>query len=393
MKKNVLEILSKKYNENPYAVIESLDRSEAIVFDETLNAKVAISYSTVKELLSKKEIFTTEPLAARAEPVMRGKVLAQMHGEEHKNKRLLITRQITGGVLKEYYFQHLAGLCDIIIENLSKKNEFDFITEFGKTFSMLSTFKILGIDDSDLDFYHERLRLIVKFATGFNLSKQESDVYISAAIEMEKSILALIERKRVSPGNDLVSFIIKQGDEDISKKLESNEIVALTLNVLLAASEPVDKVLSVCIYHLFRNEQYLDGILSGVIKSNDILQETLRITPPVHLIPRLAVEDYITEKGDAINKGEIVYMLLSAANRDPDFFNQPDEFKPEREFKGHLSYGSGIHTCIDAQFANMQLNVALEKLSPLLKVYQEKYPPVFDGIYTRGAVSYILERR
>ncbi|MEQ5055976.1 cytochrome P450 [Klebsiella michiganensis] len=380
MKVNDLKILSDEYKLNPYLYIENLDRSKRVIVDSTLGTKVVICYKTAKEILSKNDIFSTEPLAARAEPVMRGKVLAQMHGDEHKLKRSMITRKITGGMLREHYSEHLKYLCDQTIEKIRSKDKFDFIVDFGKEFSMLSTFKILGIDDRYVDFYYDRLRLIVKFATGFNLSDSEAEVYINAAIEMESAIIELIEDKKINPGGDLVLFILAEGENDPNKKLSSSEIVALTLNVLLAASEPVDKVLSICIFHLLRDKHLLKGIISGGIKSNDILQETLRITPPVHLIPRLAVEDYTTESGDKINNGDVVFILLPAVNRDSEYFENPDIFNPTRTFKGHASYGSGIHTCIGAQFANLQLNLALERLAPLLLEYEEVEPPVFSGI-------------
>lgn len=269
-----------------------MDRHKRIISDNTLNAKIAICYSTVKELLSQKNIFSTKPLTTRAEPVMRGKVLAQMNGQEHKFKRSLITKKITGNILVSYYKQYLHDLCDELIHQLQLKNEFDFIVDFGKKYSMLSTFKILGVNQKELEFYHQRLRLIVKFITGFNISEEEKSTYIKAAIEMEHDILKLLEEKRKNPGNDLISYMLSVDYEN--NKLNNNEIVALTLNVLLAASEPVDKVLSICIYHLYRNQDYLQQVISGKIKTNDILQEALRITPPVHLIPRLAMDNYTT---------------------------------------------------------------------------------------------------
>lgn len=86
MNYNMLNILSKEYDKNPYNFIKSLDRTQNLINDSSLNARVVICYKTAKEILSKHDIFTTEPLTERAEPVMRGKVLAQMSGGEHKQK-------------------------------------------------------------------------------------------------------------------------------------------------------------------------------------------------------------------------------------------------------------------------------------------------------------------
>lgn len=388
-----LTMLSKEYNTNPYDFIEKLDRCHRIIFDNSLNAKVAICYQTVKTLLANTTVFSSELLAVRAEPVMRGKVLVQMQGEEHKHKKAMMAGQLTGRFLKTTYREPLKQLCDNVVSDLNNKDTFDFIADFGKPFSLLSTFCMLGIDSKHLDFYHKRVSLIARFVTGFDLSEEEKSVYIAAAIEMEKAIIDLIQKKQMAPENDLLSLLITQGSKDADQKLNHRDIVALTLNVMLATIEPVDKVLSACIFHLYRNEHLIKGIHAGEIKTNDILHETLRITPPVHLISHLVKENHTTEFGDVLKKGEMIFMLLPAANRDPAFFDHPHTFNPNRSFKSHLSYGSGIHSCIGAQFANMQLNLALEKLVPLLMEYEEKSPPIFNGIYTRGATSYILRRK
>lgn len=382
-------ILSDEYGLDPYKYIDLLDKKENIIYDKTLKAHLAISYDAVRNILSNATLFSTKPLSKRAEPVMRGKVLAQMEGNEHKIKKSMILHQLTGTVLKDYYQPLLTNLCDSLLSEIITKDKFDFISDFGNKFALFTTFNIIGIDYHKIDWYLERLKLIVQFATGFNLSKDIEHLSLAASEELEKAILDLIDERKECSGNDIIYFIIH--NSKISEMLSNSEIVALSLNILLAASEPVDKVLANCIYHLYRNETYIDQVISNDCSTNSILQESLRITPPVHLIPR-QVEDECCVEGVKLNKGDLIFSLIPSANRDDKYFELPNTFSPRREFKGHLSYGVGIHACIGAQFANMQLNIALQKLVPILKKYKEATPPLFDGIYTRGATKYSLER-
>lgn len=382
-------VLSDEYRIDPYKYIDLLDKTDNIIYDKTLNAHLAISYDAVRSILGNSVLFSTKPLSKRAEPVMRGKVLAQMEGNEHKIKKSMLLHQFTGRVLKDYYHPKLTNLCDSLLTEILTKNKFDFISDFGNKFALLTTFNIIGIDYNKLDWYLERLKLIVQFATGFNLSKETEDIALSASEELEKVILDLIDERKKCAGDDIISFIIHNSND--SEKLSNSEIVALSLNILLAASEPVDKVLANCIYHLYRNELYIDQVISNDCSTNSILQESLRITPPVHLIPR-QVEDDCCIEGVNLKKGDLIFSLIPSANRDEKYFEHPNTFNPQREFKGHLSYGVGIHACIGAQFANMQLNIALQKLVLILKKYKEITPPTFDGIYTRGATKYNLER-
>lgn len=382
-------VLSEQYKLDPYSHIDLLDKRENIIYDQTLKSYLAISYDAVQYVLNNSDIFSTKPLAERAEPVMRGKVLAQMEGKEHKTKRRIILRQITGSILRNYYEPILCCLCDSLLERITKKYSFNFISDFGNKYALLTTFNIIGLNQNDFYYILDRLRLIVIFATGFNLSEHEKKEALQSAEELEKIILELINERTKSLGDDIISFIIKESNAE--NIITDSEIVALSLNILLAASEPVDKVLANCIYHLYRNSDCISSLINGACSYNNVLQESLRITPPVHLIPRMIEKDDFFE-GVKLTKGELIYSLIPSANRDDSYFERPNVFDPYRKYKGHLSYGSGAHACIGAQFANAQLNIALKKLMPILQIYKEKMPPTFYGIYTRGVKEYHLER-
>lgn len=382
-------ILSAQYNTNPYTHIDSLNKRLNIIYDETLKSCLAISYDASRYVLTNTEVFSTKPLAERAEPVMRGKVLAQMEGAEHKLKRKIVLRQLTGDILKKYYEPILTKLCDSLAGNLFKRKSFDFISEFASKYALLTTFNIAGLDYEEVDRVLEKLKLIAKFATGFNLSEETIKMALLASEELEKLISGMINEKRSHPGNDIISFIIKESNTE--KIMNDSEIVALVLNILLAASEPVDKVLTNCIYHLYRHREYISQLINGTCSYNNVLQESLRLTPPVHLIPRLTEkETYFA--GIKIKKGDLIYVLIPAANRDDRYFEHPEIYDPYRKFKGPLSYGTGIHACIGAQFATTQLNIALKTLIPVLPCYKETSPPVFTGIDTRGTTEYYPER-
>lgn len=382
-------ILSEEYKRDPYAYIQSLNKRENIIYDDTIRAYLAISYDAVRHILSNTSAFSTKPLAERAEPVMGGKVLAQLEGEEHILKRKILLKKFTGSILHEHYEPFLIDICNSLIRDLTKKECFDFIPEFCHRYALLTAFKIIGIDCYDLDWYLIKLKSIVNYATGFQLTESRKKESLASALQLKHKIIDLIEKKKEKQGKDLISFILQKADSYGS--INDNEIVALSLNILLAASEPIDKVLGNCIYHLFRNNRYINLLINEKCNYNEVIQETLRITPPVHLIPR-QVEKDTTFEGVVLKEGAVIFSLIPSANRDELYFPNPDIFDPERHYKTHLSYGTGKHACIGMQFANKQLSIALQKLTPILNDYKESEPPKFEGIYTRGAVQYYLRR-
>ncbi|MDR5874629.1 cytochrome P450 [Vreelandella gomseomensis] len=312
-----------------------------------------------------------------------------MEGDEHKIKNSIIRRNLTGSILKNHYRPIITNLCDSLVNELYQKKSFEFTSNFGKKFSLLTTFNLISISHERIDWFLERLSAIASFATGFELTEEKIQAALLASEELEVAILELISERRSHPGNDIISFIINKNDSH--DQLSDSEIVTLSLNILLAASEPVDKVLANCIYYLYRNRNCIDHLAEGSCSYHSVVQESLRLSPPVHLIPRL-IENNTCFEGINLKEGNLIFCLIPSANRDDKYFYAPNNFDPLRKFKRHISYGAGMHTCIGAQFANMQLSIALQKLTPVVEKYKEVKPPEFGGIYTRGATKYFLER-
>ena len=91
------------------------------------------------------------------------------------------------------------------------------------------------------------------------------------------------------------------------------------------------------------------------------VEELLRLDPPLHLFARYALEE-VEFAGVRLRRGEKVGLLLGAANRDPERFPEPDAFRPERAPNPHVSFGAGIHFCVGAPLARLELAQALPVL-------------------------------
>lgn len=115
------------------------------------------------------------------------------------------------------------------------------------------------------------------------------------------------------------------------------------------------------------------------------VEEMLRFDTPLHLFRRIALEDVELSGGTLLRRGEAVALLLGAANRDPRRFADPDRFDPARETGGHVSFGAGIHFCVGAPLARLELAVALERLFQRLPEMRIAAPPRYrDSWHFRG---------
>jgi cytochrome P450 len=94
-----------------------------------------------------------------------------------------------------------------------------------------------------------------------------------------------------------------------------------------------------------------------------VVEELLRLEPPVQYLPNRAALEDITIDGTTIAKGSQLTLLIAAANRDPDRFTDPDRFDPDRPDNQHLGFGSGLHYCFGAPLARVEVHMALAALA------------------------------
>ncbi|MFD8952398.1 cytochrome P450 [Streptomyces xanthophaeus] len=184
--------------------------------------------------------------------------------------------------------------------------------------------------------------------------------------------------------------------------MSDREVTALILNVLIAATEPADKTLALLFKHLIDHPEQMARVRRDPSLLPAAIAETLRYTPPVQLIPRLA-EREAEFAGTTVPAGATVFCMIGAANRDPAAFTAPDTFDIHRADLGtarsfgaaaqHLAFGSGLHQCIGAAFARAEIETVAAMLLPLLD--QVRYSPGFryreTGLYTRGPASLSLD--
>lgn len=141
----LFSVLSDQFQENPYAYFSQLREEDPVHYEESIDSYFISRYHDVRYILQHPDIFTTKSLVERAEPVMRGPVLAQMHGKEHSAKRRIVVRSFVGDAL-----DHLSPLIKQNAENLLapylERGRIDLVNDFGKTFAVCVTMDMLGLD-------------------------------------------------------------------------------------------------------------------------------------------------------------------------------------------------------------------------------------------------------
>ncbi|MER5548635.1 cytochrome P450, cyclodipeptide synthase-associated [Streptomyces sp. NPDC002589] len=392
-------ILSEDFASAPYSHFAWLRDQAPVHYEPAIDSYFLSRYQDVKRVLTDDQKFTTQTLQVRAEPVMRGRVLAQMTGAEHTAKRKIVVRAFTGRALQDQIRAIHANAAELIAPFLPR-GRLDLVNDFGKPLAVRVTLDVLGLDKKDWQQVAAWHSGVAEFITSIVLTSERRRHCLDCAEQLEAYLLPVIQKRRRHPGEDLISRLCTAEFDGIA--MCDREVTALIINVLAAATEPADKTLALLFKHLIDHPEQLAQVRQDPTLLPAAIAETLRYTPPVQLIPRRAERDAVFA-GSTVPAGATVFCMIGAANRDPDAFTNPDTFDIHRPDLGtarsftaaaqHLAFGTGLHQCVGAAFARAEIETVAAMLLSLLD--QVRHTPGFryreTGLYTRGPASLCVE--
>ncbi|MFE5808949.1 cytochrome P450, cyclodipeptide synthase-associated [Streptomyces sp. NPDC056491] len=392
-------VLSKEFAAAPHRCFARLRERSPVHYEPAIDSYFLSRHEDVKRVLTDHEAFSTEMLQVRAEPVMRGPVLAQMTGAEHTAKRKIVVRAFTGRALERQIRAVHANAAELMAPFLAR-GRMDLVNDFGKPFAVHVALDVLGLDKGDWQQVAAWHGGVAEFITSLALTPERRRHCIDCAEQLEAYLLPVIGQRRSRPGDDLISRLCTAEFDGVV--MSDRDVTALIINVLVAAAEPADKTLALLFKHLIDRPEQLAQVRRDPRLLAAAIAETLRYSPPVQLIPRRAEQDAVFA-GATVPAGATVFCMIGAANRDPGAFSDPDVFDIHRPDLGaarsftaaaqHLSFGAGLHQCVGVAFARAEIETVAAMLLPLLD--EVRYSPGFRyreaGLYTRGPLALSLD--
>jgi cytochrome P450 len=204
----------------------------------------------------------------------------------------------------------------------------------------------------------------------------------AAARDFAAYLRGVIAEKRAAPGDDLLSALIAA--EAAGDRLSEAELVATCVLLLNAGHEATVAAIGNAVAHVLSLGLDPVRLFGDERATAATVEELLRFDPPLHLFTRYALED-VEVAGHRFRRGETVGLLLAAAGRDPVRFPLPHRFDPARGGEGHLAFGAGLHFCVGAPLARLELAVALPMLFARLPGLILTEAPVWaDRYHFRG---------
>ncbi len=245
----------------------------------------------------------------------------------------------------------ITSLAHGLIDRVADKHEAELLSAFATPIPVIVICDLLGVP---ADMSHQLLAWSHDMVAMYQARRDREieDKAVRATVAFSGFMRDYISRRRKEPKDDLLSELIKA--EEHGAKLSEDELVTTAILLLNAGHEATVHAIGNAIKCLLEHN-IRDGIGTGHI------EEALRYDAPLHLFTRYALED-LDYGGIRLKKGETVGLMLGAANRDPARFPEPDRFWPGRDPNPQVSFGAGIHFCVGAPLARLEMEIALPLL-------------------------------
>jgi len=356
-----LTALDKTFRQDPYNLLARLRQVAPVFPDTQLGRVICTRHDDVKNLLRDKDLFTdprkANPGTFHQQFLNRNDEapsMLLMDEPDHRRLRSLVTRPFTPAAVEKWRPRTRAVIQRVLSE--IGNGDFDLIEQYAGPIPAVVIAEMMGVDPhmhADFKCWSD---LAVK--VGFNPSptEQEQSEGEEAMAQLNNFFLEEIDRRRASPGDDLISDMIRA--EEAGEKLTSQEILAQCNLLLVAGNVTTTDLIGNSIKALLDHPDQLEKLRSNPALIENTVEEVLRFDTPVTNTGRIANRDFELG-GCPVGKGESLSTSLAAANRDPAVYPEPDRFDIERKDTHHQAFGGGRHLCLGAHLARLEAQEAI----------------------------------
>jgi cytochrome P450 len=251
-------------------------------------------------------------------------------------------------------------LADELLAPLAQAGEMELLYDFAQPYSIAVICRMLGVPldrHRDLLDWSHRMVKMYEFDVPLEAATAASD----AAAEFRAYIEGLIRERRDEPRDDMVTALVEARVD--GSRLSDEEIVSTVIVLLNAGHEATVNTLGNGMLAFARHPEQWRRVVDGAVPASAAAEEMIRFDPPLQLFERWVLTDGFVIGDVPVSRGEKIAMLFGAANRDPRVFDRADEFDAGRENAAqHIGFGGGIHVCIGAPLARIELEASVDAL-------------------------------
>jgi unspecific monooxygenase len=368
---------------DPYPAYAELRAKGRVHYYEPTNQWLVPHHADVSALLRDRRLgrtyqhrFTHEEFGRTAPPqehepfhTLNDHGMLDLEPPDHTRIRRLVSKAFTPRTV-ERLKPYVRGLADDLASALVTAGGGDLLKDVAEPLPVAVIAEMLGIPEPD----RAPLRPWSADICGMyelNPSEETAAKAVRASVEFSDYLRELIAARRKEPGEDLISGLIEAHDE--GDRLTEQEMISTAVLLLNAGHEATVNSTVNGWYALFRNEAQLAALRADHTLIPSAVEELMRYDTPLQLFERWVLDD-IEIAGTTIPRGAEIALLFGSANHDPDVFTAPDRLDLTRTDNPHISFSAGIHYCIGAPLARIELAASMTALlerAPALRLAEE----------------------
>lgn len=356
--------------EDPYPAYRTLREGAPIFWSEAWGGWVLTRYADVEAVLRNPRLFSSAgrvhylldqlPADVRAEAVLLSAHyrhgIAHSDPPAHTRLRALLTPWFTPRLL-ESLRPRIRTLAAQLVEEAAAQPQPDLMRDLAYPLPAIVILELLGAPAADTHLFRRwAVEINLLFAGGGRTTAEAMRTATAGLHEMRAYVGALIDERRRRPSDDLIGHLVHAGQE--GDRLSDAELVSTVVTLFVAGHETTTHLLGNGLIALLRAPDQLALLRSRPELMAPAVEELLRYDAPVQRSWRIALEE--TEiHGQKIRRGQMLLVLIGAANHDPAVFADADRLLVERRDNRHLGFGMGIHFCLGAPLARIEVPEAL----------------------------------
>jgi cytochrome P450 len=352
---------------DPYPAFARAREVAPVQWHEGMQLWLAFSHAEANAVLRDRRlgrIWADKEPAGRFESfnLIHRNAILEMEPPDHTRLRRLISAAFARGHVERLrpWVQQLAGrLVDGMVERSGGREPVDVLTGMADQLPVAVIAELLGVPEADRPLLRPWSNAIVKMYE-YGRTTEIEDAAERAADEFVAYLRALADERRRAPGEDLLSHLVSVRDAE-GDRLTEDELVTTCILLLNAGHEATVNVSGNGLLALLEHPDQLRRLRVDHSLLPTAIEELMRFDSPLQLFERTATED-VEIGGITVGKGQKIAALLGSANHDPAVFAAPETLDVGRTENPHISFGAGVHFCIGAPLARVELQATFGAL-------------------------------
>ena len=383
--------LAPRTAQDPYPAYAELRTRAPVHRSRLLQGWVFTRHADVSAILGDHRRFSSDPgngsiplLRRVMLPPPEERTLVMLDPPDHKRVRALAGKVFTPEAVAALE-PGIRGTLATLLDDIADPSSFDLMESVARPLPLIVIAEMLGVPPED------RATFASWSAKGARLLEpmigvREWRAGKAAGQAFDAYFRRIIRERRASPRDDVVSALLRVRDGEA--RLSDRETLNMLRALLAAGYETTVNMIGNGFLALLRHPGQLERLRADPELIPGAVEELLRFDAPVQANFRCVLAD-CGVNGQALRQGENLFLLLGAANRDPEVFPDPDRLDVGRCADGHLSFGSGIHHCLGAPLARLEGRIVIEMLLERFRSMKlVGHPPRFrPGVVLRGLES------